>query len=233
MFQDFTRGVSSSRAALTLTSLFCGSKGLRVGATTSEIASLARACFKAVLPTRPVAPNSKSLMVALSPPLTRCVVPSGSNYGSHLMLRHDSDLRKTTVHKNFSSGDIAALIRCEKHYGLGHFIRSAKPAERDRAGDHLAPLLTCFARCEQVIQARRVDGARANRIDSNSAMLEICGPRSCERTDGRLRGAVNTIRGKAFAAYDRGIENDRRTVRHQGKRLLHCEQHPFDVDVEN
>src|ERR1700740_2699734 len=207
--QDFTRGGSSSRGKLTgLTSLFCGTKGLRVGAMTSEIASLARACFKAVLPTRPVAPNSKSLMVALSPPLTRCVVPSGSNYGSHRVLRHDSDLRKTAVHKNFRPGDIAALIRCEKNHSLGYFIRPAKPAEWDRARDHLAPLLTCFTRCEQIIQAGRVDGARADRIDSNSAMLEIRGPRSRERTDGRLRGAVNTIRGKAFAAYDRGIEDD-------------------------
>src|ERR1700757_2681357 len=65
--QDFTRGASSSRRKLTgLTSLFCGTKDLRVGATTSEIASLARACFKAVLPTRPVAPKTKSLIVALS-----------------------------------------------------------------------------------------------------------------------------------------------------------------------
>src|SRR5579864_3555874 len=207
--QDFTRGVSSSRRKLTgLTSLFCGTKGLRVGATTSEIASLARAWFKAVLPTRPVAPNSKSLMVALSPPLNRCVVPSGSNNGSHLTPRRDSDLRKTAVHKNFSPGDIAALIRCEKYHGPGHFIGLAKPAEWDRAGDHLAPLLTCFARCEQIVQAGRVDGARADRVDSNSAMLEIRGPRSRKRTDGRLRGAVNTIRGKAFAAYDRSIEND-------------------------
>src|ERR1700758_2904644 len=206
--QDFTRGASSSRRKLTgLTSLFCGTKGLRVGATTSELASLARAWFKAVLPTRPVAPNSKSLMVALSPPLTRCVVPSGSN-GSHLTLRHDSDLRKTTVHKNLRPGDIATLIRCEKHHSPSNFIRSAKPAKWDCAGDHLAPLVTCFARCEQIIQPGRVDGARANRINSNSAILEICGPRSRERTDGRLRGTVYAIRGKAFAAYDRGIGND-------------------------
>src|ERR1700745_825823 len=147
-------------------------------------------------------------MVALSPPLTRYVVPSGSNYGSHLTLTHDSDLPKTTVHKNLRPGDIATLIRCEKPHSLGPFIRSAKPAKWDCAGDHLAPLLTCFARCEQMIQAGRVDGARADRIDSNCAMLEIRGPRSRERTDGRVRGAVNTIRGKAFAAYDRGIEDD-------------------------
>src|SRR3984893_409849 len=142
------------------------------------------------------------------PAVDRCVVPSGSNYGSHLTLRHDSDWRKTAVHKNFRPGDIAALIRCEKHHSLGYFIRPAKPAERDRAGDHLAPLLACFGRCKQITQAGRVDGARADRIDSNCAMLEIRGPGSRERTDGRLRGAVNTIRGKAFAAYDRGIEND-------------------------
>src|ERR1700756_3332773 len=163
--QDFTRGASSSRRKLTgVTSLLCATKGLRVGATTSEIASLARAWLKAVLPTRPVAPNSKSLMVALSPPLTRCVVPSGSNYGSHLTLRHDSDLRKSTVHKNLRPGDIATLIRCEKHHSPSDFIRSAKPAKWDCAGDHLAPLLTCFARCEQIIQAGRVDGARADAL---------------------------------------------------------------------
>lgn len=98
------------------------------------------------------------------------------NCGSHLTLRHDSDLRKTTVHKNFRPGDIATLIRCEKHHSPSNFIRSAKPAKWDCAGDHLAPLLTCFVRCEQIIQAGRVDGARADRINSNSALLEICGP---------------------------------------------------------
>src|SRR4029077_11087682 len=147
-------------------------------------------------------------MAALSPPLSGCVVPSGSNCGSHLTLSHDSDLRKTTVHKKFSTGDIAALIRCEKHDSLGHFIRAAKPAERDCAGYHLAPLLTCVTRGKQIIQTGRINGSGADRINTNSTMLEICGPSSRKRADGSLRGAVNAIRGEAFAAHDGSIEND-------------------------
>src|SRR6266849_490723 len=148
---------------------------------------------------------------------------------AHLRLPSDpeSRLKLAQDHRpqNLRPGDIATLIRCEKHHSISDLNGPAKPAERDRASYHLAPLLTRFARREQIRQAGRVDGTRADRVDSNPAILEIRGPRSRERADGRLRGAVNTIRGKAFAANDRGTEDDRCTFGHQRKRLLCCEQH--------
>src|SRR6267143_6929078 len=87
------------------------------------------------------------------------------NSGLHVTLSDDSHLRKTTVHKKFRPGDIATLIRCEKHHSLSDLIRPPKPAERDCASDHLAPLLTRFARCKQILQAGRVDGTWADRVD--------------------------------------------------------------------
>src|SRR5207248_197175 len=79
-------------------------------------------------------------------------------------MSHDSNLRKTALHKKFRPCDIATLIRCEKHNSISDLIRPAKPAKRDRASDHLAPLLTRFARCKQILQAGRVDGTRADRV---------------------------------------------------------------------
>src|SRR5207249_6119335 len=107
-----------------------------------------------------------------------------------------------------------------------------KSAERNDACDHLPPLLTRLAGCKQLIQARRVDGARPDRVDSNSPILEVRSPRSGEGADGRLRGAVNAVGGQAFAAHDGRVEDDRCTFRHQRERFLYREQHPLDVDVE-
>lgn len=118
------------------------------------------------------------------------------------------DLSKTAIDKQFHSRDVAIVIRCEKHHSPSNFVRLAEPAERDCAGYHLAPLLTCVTPGKQIIQTGRINGSGADRIDTNPAMLEICGPSSRKGADGNLRSAVNAIRGEAFAAYDGTIEND-------------------------
>src|SRR5579862_7082734 len=144
-----------------------------------------------------------------------------------------SDLREASVDEQLGARDVTAVIRCQKHNGVGDFVWLAKPAEGYGARDHLSPLLTRFTGCKQLIQSRRVDGARADRVDANSSAFKVGRPRSSERADGRLRSAVNAVRGQAFAGHNRCIENDRGAFTHQRERFLYREQDPFDVDVEN
>ena len=55
-----------------------------------------------------------------------------------------SDLRKTAIHKQFRSSDVAAVVGCEKHHRLGDLIGCTKPAERNTGGNHLQALLARF-----------------------------------------------------------------------------------------
>jgi hypothetical protein len=49
----------------------------------------------------------------------------------------------------------------------------------------------------------------------------------------RLCRAKDTIRGQPFTGDDGRIQDDRGTIRHQRKRLLHREQEAFHIDVED
>jgi hypothetical protein len=144
-----------------------------------------------------------------------------------------SNLREASVDEQLSARDVAAVIRCEKHNGVGDLVCLAEPVEGYGARDHLPPLLTRFGGSKQLIESRRVDGAGADRVDANSPALEVRRPRSRERADGRLRGAINAVGGQAFAGHNGRVENDRGAFRHQRERFLYREQYPFDVDVEN
>lgn len=50
-------------------------------------------------------------------------------------------LRDTAIHKQFDSGDVAAIVGCEKHDRLRDLGRSAESAERNGTGNHLRALL--------------------------------------------------------------------------------------------
>ena len=102
---------------------------------------------------------------------------------------------EASVDKQLSARDVTAGIRCQKHNGVGDLVWLAEPPEGYGARDHLPPLLARFTGCKQLIQSRRVDGARADRVDANSPAFEIRRPRSGERADGRLRSAVNAVGG--------------------------------------
>ena len=86
---------------------------------------------------------------------------------------------------------------------------------------------------EQFAQARRVDGAGADRAHANAAVLEVGRPGPGERAHRSFRGVVDAVRGEPFAAADRCIENDRRSVRQVGKRLPHRKQDALHVGVED
>ena len=41
-------------------------------------------------------------------------------------------LRETAIDEQFNAGDVAGVVRCQKHGCLRDFFRSPKSAERDR-----------------------------------------------------------------------------------------------------
>src|ERR1700731_1397095 len=91
-----------------------------------------------------------------------------------------SNLREASVDEQLSARNVTTFVRCEKHNGVGDLVWLAEPAERHGARDHLPPLLPPFTGCKQLIQSRRVDGARAYRVHANSPAFEVRRPRSRE-----------------------------------------------------
>ena len=57
---------------------------------------------------------------------------------------NDLHLCDAAIHKQFRSRDVAAVVGCEKHHGLGDLIGSTEPAERNTVGNHLQALLAGF-----------------------------------------------------------------------------------------
>src|SRR6266852_130891 len=139
----------------------------------------------------------------------------------------------SAIHEQLDSRDVAAVVGGEERHGLCDLVRSTEATEWHSGGDHLRALLPCLGGGEQLVESRRIDGTGAHRIHPNAAILQFGRPRPGERADGSLRGAVHAVGWKSLAADDRRVEDDRRAVGHQRKRLLHGEQQALYVDVED
>ena len=53
-------------------------------------------------------------------------------------------LCETAINKQLQSHDVAAVIGCERDYGLRDLIRGTEPAERRHAGHHPLALVARF-----------------------------------------------------------------------------------------
>src|SRR5260370_27578542 len=82
-------------------------------------------------------------------------------------------LCEAAIHKQFRSRDVAAVVGCEKHYGLRNLVGCTEPAERNSAGKHLQALLARFRGSQQIAQSGRVDGAPAPSVHANAAILQL------------------------------------------------------------
>src|SRR3989442_5321818 len=78
-----------------------------------------------------------------------------------------------------------------------------------------------------------VDEARAHGVDANAAILQVRRPCPRKRAHGGLGGVVHAPLRRSYTASDGRIQDDRGTIGHQGKRLLHREQEALYVDVED
>src|SRR6266403_2520541 len=142
-------------------------------------------------------------------------------------------LCEAAVHRQFRSRDVAAVVGCEKHHGLGDLIGRAEPAERSGACNHLPELPARFRGRHHAFQTGRVDGARAHCVHANAAILQVRCQCPRERAHGGLCGAVDAVCRRPFAGADGRVQDDRGAVRQQRQRLLHREKHALHVDVED
>src|SRR5882724_7502582 len=139
------------------------------------------------------------------------------------------DLRETSIHKQFRSCDVAALVGGEKDHGLRNLVGCAEPAERNAGGNILHELVGSF----RGMPWGRAGIARAHGVHANAAMLQVGGPRARERAHGSLGGAVDTpVRRGRFAGGGGRIQDDRGAIRHQGKCLLYREKQSLQIAVE-
>ena len=53
-------------------------------------------------------------------------------------------LREAAIHEQFRSRDVAAVVGCQKHHGLGDVIGGTESAERNSVVNHLQALLARF-----------------------------------------------------------------------------------------
>src|SRR4030095_3566643 len=143
------------------------------------------------------------------------------------------DLCDSAIDEQLDSRDVAAVVGGEERHSLCDLVRSTEATEWHSGGDHLRAALPCLGGGEQLVESRRINGTGTHRIHPNAAILQLGRPRPSERADGSLRGAVHAVVRKSLASDDRRVEDDRRAVGHQGKRLLHGEQQSLYVDVED
>src|ERR1700722_15084642 len=78
----------------------------------------------------------------------------------------------------------------------------------------------------------RVNRTGTHHVYTNLAILQIQSPRTCERSNRGLGGAVNTEGGHSVARNHGSVQNDGTTVPKQGQRLLYAEDQAFDIDSE-
>jgi len=109
-----------------------------------------------------------------------------------------SDLRETTIDKQFYSRDVTAFVGREKDNDLSDLVGCAESAELNTVGNRLHVLLGLVCRMPRW----RVNKAWAHRVHANAAVLQIHGPRSRERTHSGFGRAVDTVLGRSFTGGD-------------------------------
>src|SRR6266550_8345282 len=89
-------------------------------------------------------PKIRTLVFFIRPPHLPTTVDAVRlcNYGLHLC--------ETAIYKRFRSRNVAAVVRCQKYYGLGDLIRCTEPAERNIVGKHLQAFLASFRVSEKL-----------------------------------------------------------------------------------
>ena len=80
-------------------------------------------------------------------------------------------MRQTTIHKQFGSGDVAAVILRQKHHGFADLIGFTESAQRGVIGYQLLAFEAHIRRSQKVAQSWRVYRARAHSIHANVAIF--------------------------------------------------------------
>jgi hypothetical protein len=102
------------------------------------------------------------------------------------------DLCHTPIYEQFDTGDITAVIRREERDGFRDFVRTSNSTHRHAGYNARLELLGLFLSLCQAIEARCVDRARADGVDSDLAVFQLDCPSASERSYGGFGCVVNT-----------------------------------------
>src|SRR5580698_8130229 len=144
----------------------------------------------------------------------------------------DSDLDHTAIDEEFNTGDKACVIRGEEDNRLRNLVRMSHPSQRNLRGEAGLDLPGLLGILGEAVHSRSIDGAGADYIDANLAVLKLIRPRPGEGSDGSFCGAIDAKSGHTFDGYDGGIEHNRSTIGNKRKSLLHGEEHTFHIGIE-
>ena len=120
----------------------------------------------------------------------RSVSMSAAEIGAKRLCLH---LRKSAIHEQFRSRDVAAVVRCEKRHRLRDLSGCTEPAERNGGGNQLGALLARFRGSQEVTQPGRVDRTWAYRVHANAARLQVCRPCRSDFSSNSLRKLAGKI----------------------------------------
>ena len=126
-----------------------------------------------------------------------------------------------------------ASSEARKDDGFGDFVGGAHAAHGDTADESGFELGGIADGLPQAIDGRGFDGAGADDVDADFAVLEIDGPTAGERAEGGLGGAVDAEGRHAFYGNDGGVENDGGAVDEKREGFLYSEENAFYVYVES
>src|SRR5208283_1546641 len=130
------------------------------------------------------------------------------------------------------AGDIACVVRRQEQRRLGDFFGLADPAKWYLCGDIRAKLFELSRGQAHLSEDWRLDGAGADGVDPNFAVLQFRRPASGEGTHGGFRRRVNAEAGHSLRVRYGRIEDDRSAVDDQRQRLLDSEKQAFHIYVE-
>jgi hypothetical protein len=124
---------------------------------------------------------------------SRCPDCRRRNNNTETCARHAHDgsnarsiLRNAAIRKQFNAVHVGTVVGCEKCRNSTHVIWRTQAAERN-IGKNAGLLLGSH----QDRQARGIDMAGTQNVDSDPMASEIHDPAACERTHCRLRGIVD------------------------------------------
>src|ERR1700726_5234239 len=108
--------------------------------------------------------------------------------------------------------DEACFVRRKEQGGRRDLPRAAEPPERDGRGELGAGLVSPLFGRRLLLEDRRVDRARADRIDPDATILQLRRPRAAKGADCRLAVAVGGEAGDALVRGDRADHDNRPVV---------------------
>lgn len=148
------------------------------------------------------------------------------------MASSNSKRAQSAIDDEIGSGHEAAFVRSQEQSCGSNLLRATKAVEWGRSLEALPDRVGAFFRCCLRVDDGRVDRARADRVDTNAAVLEFGRPRSHERANACLGRAVGGVTGNALNRGDGRNQDDGAPISKERQRLLNRKEKASYIDGE-